>query len=286
MDLFRIISLETFVDLLHNKRERYVRPATWKDTFEGYLFSKIYDKVEQRKIVEDIYYNVCPNNYKGTINNMTNLEHIKWFIYGQCWTTEKESDAMWRIYSYENHSIQIQSSKEKIEGLLEKAGWTEHDIEHVQYDINPDEDITHIQIEQIKNSKKLYEPYLHKRKAFKHESEIRVLINDFRWQQMAALVRQSANWKIDEAVKNAKDDQEIIDEIVRRLEKRMNHWIESKMPNELYINVPDLASYISCVVINPFAEDWYVNLIENLCKEYKIKCNGRSQLYQRVDIIS
>lgn len=33
MDLYRIISLETFVDLLHNKRERYVRPAIWDDNY-------------------------------------------------------------------------------------------------------------------------------------------------------------------------------------------------------------------------------------------------------------
>lgn len=62
MRLYRIISLETFIDLLHNKRERYVRPATWEDTFEGYLYSKLYDAEERKKIVRDIYYNVCPAN--------------------------------------------------------------------------------------------------------------------------------------------------------------------------------------------------------------------------------
>lgn len=35
MNLYRIISLETFVDLIHNKHERYVRPVTWEDTYEG-----------------------------------------------------------------------------------------------------------------------------------------------------------------------------------------------------------------------------------------------------------
>lgn len=67
MRLYRIISLETFIDLLHNKRERYVRPATWEDTFEGYLYSKLYDAEERKKIVRDIYYNVCPGNYKELI---------------------------------------------------------------------------------------------------------------------------------------------------------------------------------------------------------------------------
>ena len=58
MDIYRIISLEAFVDLLHNKRERYVRPTTWDDNYEGYLFSKIENKEDRRKIIEEMYYNV------------------------------------------------------------------------------------------------------------------------------------------------------------------------------------------------------------------------------------
>ena len=49
MNLYRIISLETFIDLLHNQRERYVRPATWDDNYEGYLFRRIEDPEDRRK---------------------------------------------------------------------------------------------------------------------------------------------------------------------------------------------------------------------------------------------
>ena len=87
MNLYRIISLETFIDLLHNKRERYVRPATWDDNYEGYLFRRIENPEDRRKIIEDMYYNVCPRNYEATINNLLKLEHGKYFVYGQCWST-------------------------------------------------------------------------------------------------------------------------------------------------------------------------------------------------------
>ncbi len=236
--------------------------------------------------MEYIYYNICDRNYEATINNMLNLEHAKWFVYGQCWSIHKESDTMWRIYSYENHSIQIQSTKDKIENLLKKAKQINYDIHAVDYDVNPSDDITRIQIQQLKNTQKLYEPYLHKRKAFVHESETRVLIDDLRWHQMVDLASMRANWKIDEVVQNIKDDKEIIDEITRRIEKHMNQWIKDKMPKEYYVNDIDLESYISSVVVNPFAEDWYVALIENLCEEYNIKCDGRSHLYERKDEIS
>lgn len=281
MRLYRIISLETFIDILHNKRERYVRPSKWKDIFEGYLFSKIYDKDEQRKIIEDFYYNVCVRNYKGTINNMLNLEHSKWFVYGQCWSKLAESDAMWRIYSYGNHSIQIQTTDQRIRNLFKTVDGVEFDIKSVKYDVNPDEDLSHVQIQQLKQTQNIYEPYLHKRKAFKHESEVRVLIDDIKWYQMTQMNSMGANWNIFETMSKLTDDEDIIDEIVNRLDNYLNKWATGKLPNEYYIEDIDLKKYISSVVVNPFAEDWYVQLIEDLCSEYEIKCKGKSQLYKK-----
>lgn len=34
---------------------------------------------------------------------------------------------------------------------------------------------------------------------------------------------------------------------------------------------------------NPFAEDWYVELIQSLCAEYGLKCHGRSELYTKME---
>ena len=75
MNLYRIICLEAFVDILYNRRERYVRPDTWEDTFEGYLYSKLYNEGERKNLIRDNYYNVCPRNYKATIDNILKLEH-------------------------------------------------------------------------------------------------------------------------------------------------------------------------------------------------------------------
>lgn len=279
MRLYRIISLETFIDILLNKRERYVRPSTWDDTFEGYLFSKIYDKEEQKKIIEDIYYNVCPLNYKSTINNMLNLEHSKWFVYGQCWTTQAESDAMWRIYSYGKHSIQIQTTDKRISNLLEREDGIKYNISSVKYDMNPDDDLMHTQILQLKDSRNIYEPYLHKRKAFMHEKEKRILIDDLSWYQMTELSKMGANWKIFDTMQHLKEDNEVLDEIAKRLDQYLNKWVTKKLPNEYYVEGIDLGKYISAVVVNPFAEDWYVKLVKDLCEEYEIKCDGKSQLY-------
>ena len=46
--LYRYISFEDFVNLLINNKDRFVRPASWEDKYEGYLFSHIETKEEIR----------------------------------------------------------------------------------------------------------------------------------------------------------------------------------------------------------------------------------------------
>lgn len=282
MRLYRIISLETFIDILHNKRERFVRPSNWEDTFEGYLYSKLYDKEERKKIVRDIYFNVCPRNYKATIDNILKLEHAKWFVYGQCWSRIAESDAMWRIYSYNNHSIQIQTTDVRIDKFLKRDTNIEYNIKPVKYDINPEEDITHMQVEQLKNSLSIYEPFLHKRKAFKHESETRILIDDKRWYSQLSLSIMGATRKIHESLYELTDE-ERLEEIDKRLEQYMDNFIIEKLPQSYLASVENLGEYISGVKVNPFAEQWYVDLVEGLCKEYGLKFIGQSELYKKIN---
>ena len=54
------------------------------------------------------------------------------------------------------------------------------------------------QILQVKENQKVYEPFFHKRKAFKHEAEVRVLIDDKRWYNASWMRTFEAKWKIDE----------------------------------------------------------------------------------------
>lgn len=37
--------------------------------------------------------------------------------YGQCWTREAESDALWRIYAYEKSSVRIEIDQDDVEKL-------------------------------------------------------------------------------------------------------------------------------------------------------------------------
>lgn len=56
---------------------------------------------------------------------------------------------------------------------------------------------------------------------------------------------------------------------------------KENIPDNYYVEVKDLSKYILGVKVNPFAEDWYVALIDNLCEEYGLKFYGRSELYKK-----
>jgi hypothetical protein len=283
MNIYRIVSIETFIDVLHNRRERYVRPSCWDDTFEGYLFQKLHEKESRNRIIKEIYNNVCPKNYISTIDNVLKLEHSRYYVYGQCWSKEADSDALWRIYSYGKHSIQIQSTKEKIYKMLsDKGNIAGHHIGEISYDVDESEDIIVKQLLQLKSSLSIYEPFLHKRVAFEHEKEVRVLIDDVRWNQVTKLFDLGATWKVDDVIGRLSTDAEKIDEIVRRLEKYLDCCDEKELTSDYYVENINLNEYITAVTVNPLAEDWYVELIGGLCKDAGIKFNGKSRLYQSV----
>lgn len=283
MDLYRIISLETFVDLLHNKRERYVRPAIWDDNYEGYLFGKIENVEDRRKIIDDVYYNICPKNYEGTINNLLKLEHAKYFVYGQCWSILSDSDALWRIYSYNNHAIQVKTTDAKIEMLLKTESNISYAIRKVEYDVTPQDDLMHKQVMQLSETQTTYEPFFHKRKAFEHEKEVRVLVDDIRWYQALGMCSMGANWKIYERMQEISEDRDRLDEIEKRLTEYMGHWVEKEIPMYVYLPIKKLNEYISTIKVHPMAEKWYVELIKGLCEEQNINFEGQSNLYGKAE---
>lgn len=112
------------------------------------------------------------------------------------------------------------------------------------------------------------------------EAEKRILLDDTRAYHLLSMNIMGANWKIYETVQNLSDE-EILEEIEQRLGKYLGHIDKENIPDNYYVGIKDLSKYILGVKVNPFAEDWYVALIENLCEEYGLKFYGRSELYKK-----
>jgi hypothetical protein len=93
-----------------------VRPRKWDDPFENFLLSR---------------------PAKLSTGEPVSLEKQRARLFGQCWTTQKESDAMWRIYSPCKDGIKVQSTSRKLFDALihrgERFGELRYFIGAVQY---------------------------------------------------------------------------------------------------------------------------------------------------------
>src|SRR5947209_3360061 len=76
--IYRIMSVERCLECLRDKKLTLVRPKLWDDPFENLLLRA---KVK------------LPTGELGDMRSISNC------VYGLCWTTHRETDAMWRIYS-------------------------------------------------------------------------------------------------------------------------------------------------------------------------------------------
>ena len=285
--LYRIIDFPTFINLVENKFEWYANPDTWQDTYEGYWYQTLNTKEQVYKAVELLFNTVSINNSKGTLKNFFKLWAIKYFCFGQCWSTLKESDALWRIYSYGNTSIQIRTTDTKLLNVVDKFAVGFHaDFDKVKYDLEGD-NLLELQAVSIKNSKRSTEPLFHKRPCFKHEHEKRIIIMN----------REEANYYI--TSKTIKIANRIVDSIKDNKELSREEFIEC-VSNEIFdeIDPPKtnphnklkgyklwlnegvkLSDYITGVKVNPLAPDHFIDLVESLCIKHDLKFNGKSDIY-------
>src|SRR5690242_11445926 len=91
--IYRIFNKNRFVEMLKTKSNGLVHPSKWDDPFENF-FLKCSAKDKEGRAVS--------------------LEplHRSWF--GQCWTTNEDSDAMWRIYSHDQKGVRVGTTIRKL----------------------------------------------------------------------------------------------------------------------------------------------------------------------------
>lgn len=280
--LFRYISFEDFINLVINNNDRFVRPICWDDKYEGYLFSYMKELEDVHKIVKEMYYNVCYENYYAIPDNYFKMWHSKWFSYAQCWSKHRETDAMWRCYSYGNRAIKIKTTDEKLLAHIRKIFpdskvFSVH-LKKVSYDLNK-KFVIERQIAQMKDSRLVHETYFHKRPAFRHEGEYRLLIVDNSLFHAESLSSDAVKYKIEEQIKN-KSDEEKINFLTEKICAKRVEWDVSDNTNIRIEKVEDISTFIEGVMVHPLAPKWYVDIVEDICASKKIKFEGQSEIYK------
>lgn len=159
--------------------------------------------------------------------------------YLNCWhLNENESAAMWDLYLKTNEGICIQSTYERLKSALEKSRETVYigKVEYINYskDHIPDRD----QETPLGNT---ISPFLHKRESFKHESELRAIIQEF-----------------------PRDDG---DDFVISEEELEAEDTGGESPSGRYVDI-DLDELIDTIRVAPSAPDWIVELLESVLETY------------------
>lgn len=107
--------------------------------------------------------------------------------YGQCWTTNDDTDALWRIYSHDKDGVKVRTTVRKLlENLVATGGAFSplqffagavdyHDLAAITSMMSG---VTFQDISFGGTNDKFAELLCIKRKAFEHEAEVRILFND------------------------------------------------------------------------------------------------------------
>jgi hypothetical protein len=85
--IYRIVSCERFLQILHDQQNGLVLPWLWDDPFENFILKALV---------------ITPDGKTATIRFRDKL-------YGQCWSLHKEIDLMWRSYSPGKDAVKLES---------------------------------------------------------------------------------------------------------------------------------------------------------------------------------
>ena len=283
-ELYRFISFETFINLVVMKKDMFKRPCKWDDSYEGFMFALL-DREDKRKdVIKILYEDISARNVPSTINNFSKLWYAKWLCYGQCWTKTPENDAMWRIYSYDKKAIRIQSTETKIREMIKKSSITSEfdvDIEDVKYDVVEDETFFKEQMNQLNTTKKVTNPFFHKRKAFAHEKDTRVIITDNTKVFAEFISSGFGNWTYRNKMLTDTSivDKEPINLIEKALIANLYPFDRNDAPDIICPDEININEYIESVMIHPQAEKWIVDIVKTICEKEKLNCVGQSTLY-------
>lgn len=250
--LYRYISFEAFVGMVQSQSLAFVLPETWDDPKESAPFNYLLEHTDS----------ILTKIVLAALHNKT---------YGQCWTELSESDAMWRIYSFNNRAVQIKSSEDKLKQLP--------NVRVVPVEYSDEKEFDYLNgVESFVNSLAI------KRCAFSHEKEVR-LIRHYIFSDENDVLRHIKAYL---ATNKHPQALEIVDsmypgasleEKVENLAQLLNAGNAKRTSIDVsFDNIPD---FIAGVKVHPLAPEWYVGVVEEYCRRNNVPFDGKSTLYQK-----
>lgn len=159
--IWRYLSLPKFISMINSESLFFARADKFEDKFEGsYSHANI-------TLRPKVYKDKIPERALTQLSEIS--KRVLRYMIINCWhINENESAAMWKLYCSDKEGIAIQSTYNRL---------------ITSFDDNPDESIYVGKVQYIDyNTEWLPEgnafyPFVHKRKSFEHERELRAVIH-------------------------------------------------------------------------------------------------------------
>ena len=161
--IYQILPVKYLLKILRNQSLRFNNIViSWEDPYELFL-------LKQKIHIEGRGESVCNTR-------------LLYNYYGQCWSLQRESDAMWRIYSRDREGVRIKTSVLKMIKVLDQTRgmmWTCPLFGRVSYHTQ-NEISDWINMVSENGSGNMYSSFSEslfiKRSEFEHENEVRFII--------------------------------------------------------------------------------------------------------------
>lgn len=156
--IYRIFPRKRFLELFNENQNALVLPTKWEDPFENAIL------------------NAEVRTASGEVGRFGFHDDV----YGQCWTLQTASDAMWQIYSRAKDAVRLRTTVGK---LLTSLGSTQNQwanttsfIGRVHYHSERRlKEIGRTLFQNDDRESSIARSLLMKRKAYKHENEVRLI---------------------------------------------------------------------------------------------------------------
>ena len=156
--IYRIFPRDRFLQLFQEDQNALVLPTLWDDPFENAIL-----KAEVRTSTGEL----GSFSFHGD-------------VYGQCWTLETASDAMWQIYSRNSDAVRVRTT---VGRLIESLSASQGDWAHVSCFIGRVDYMSEKRLREFGSTvfkggvtpEAVARSLLAKRRAYKHENEVRLI---------------------------------------------------------------------------------------------------------------
>lgn len=231
MLLWRYVELARLVSVLSDKKLHFARSDTFQDRHEGSVTYPM-QKALKLQFADKL-------NITRTLSVFRQKE-MKESMFISCWCMgPDESEAMWKLYCGDKYGVAITAVYKELESSFSTSQVQIAPIKYIDY-----------QKQSFPQDNLLY-PFFHKRIAFAHEKEVRII-----------------KWHSDQ-MQDGGDTKKITTEELKKYQDEMQRRRELKSARGMGISLEwDVEKCIKNIVVHPYAPEWYYDIVKKIVQKF------------------